>query len=336
MITGNDKLLNGMRRIAKYESKSLVATEYIRIHSKSASATKITSIVMGVKQGRELFESATRTDYMTKPIELYYGMASFIRSMLLLNNSSLAESGIRASHGLKIVGFPTSVSSYDDILDMEIKFESGVFTQWYKESQDAFPLRTNSSEADWYFVYDSDINEQTVTFGQVLSLIPDVWKELTMVDGKERPSFTLDGYKTNTISFNGMASQSQAEACLPGIETGKVTHMNNINWSANLHEMEYFRPQLAQLNEDGFNIGSTLVVPPAGDIRLSPLSAYVISAYVMSMLARYRPSIWGNLWNGGAANEMYPLFSRLMIVMQNWFPYMYAENMEKLGSYENE
>lgn len=335
MITGNDKLLNGMRRIARYESKSLVASEYSRIHRRSANATKVASIVMGVKQGRELFESATRTDYMTKPIELYYGMASFMRSMLLMNNPKLSEGTIKPSHGLKVIGFPTNVVSAQDILNMQIKFESGVFTQWYNEAQELFALRTHSSKADWDFGYEESISGKTVTFGQILSLIPDVWKELSLVDDIDRARLVLDGYATNSISFNGKATQSQAEDCFPGIEAGKVTHMNNRNWSVNLDEMEAFRPQLAQLNEDGFNIGSVLVVPPLGDVRLSPLSAYVVAAYVMSMLARYRPSIWGNLWNGGLANEMYPLFSRLMTVMQDWFSYMYAENMEKLGRREN-
>ena len=106
--------------------------------------------------------------------------------------------------------------------------------------------------------------------------------------------------------------------------------MNNINWTADFSGLPDFDPQLTQLNEDGFEIGSALIVPPIDDIRLSPLAAYYATAYALSMLARYRPSIWGSIWNGGAADEAYPLLTQTMTTIHKWFPYMLGEKLIKL------
>jgi hypothetical protein len=327
-----NRFSNGMRKLRRYESKVLVSSEYLRIHNREANASKVSSIVMSIKQGRELFESSARTDYMTRPIELYYGMSSFSRAMTLMADTSLSESALEQSHGLKLTNLPTAANSSKDVMDIKIEFINGSLTQWYEKAQKTFPLRARSSEPDWQYGYNQeDLAGESITLNELLNLIPDLWSELELVDGKRRVGLAVNAAQSTTISFNSKASKAEVAECFPGIKQSRLTGPNSTNWNIDYGDMVGFEPQLVQLNEDGFNIGSTLIVPPVGSLRLSPLSTYLISAYVMSMLARYRPSIWGAIWNGGAANEMYPLFSRLMDLGEGWFPYMFSQNMYNLN-----
>lgn len=331
-MTG-DKYIEGIRRLRRFESKALVKAQYAKAHDgASISDTKLTSIVMSMRQGRELFESAANTDYTTKPIELYYGIAAYCRAMTLLLNKEVSEDALIQNHGVQFVSLPTRVENAKRLLGIKLGFTDGGFVEWYKKSQDNFWLRVNSSNADWECGYDTDIVSKQISLAELIGLIPDASNELQLLTGKPNPRFMIKSYGDNNVSFDGKASQSQAEACFPGIGKYKITHMNNINWVADTGELSDFVPQFAQLNEDGFEIGSTLIVVPTEGLRLSPLAAYYATAYALSMLARYRPSIWGQIWNGGVADGAYPLLSQVMTTIHKWFPYMLGDNIIKLST----
>jgi hypothetical protein len=322
------KHLDGMRRLQRYESKSLIKTHYANIHNGAGiNSTKTTSISMNMRQGRELFKSAEHTDYTTRPIELYYGTAAYCRAMTLLLDKSSSESSLQQSHGIKLINLPISISNAQDLLTIELEFEKGGFTEWFEKAQDQFPLRVRSSKADWAYSYETDIASKHISLGELLALIPDVAQELELLTNESFPRFSVIDYKDKRISFNGRGVQSQAESCFTNIDTGKVQHINNINWNADFTGLSDFQPQLAQLNEDGFDIGSTVLVRPVS-VALSPLAAYFAAMYTLSMLARYRPSIWGQIWNGGSGNEAYPLFNQLMMITHKWAPLMVSENIE--------
>jgi len=317
-----------MRLLQRYESKTLVEAQYAKIHnSANINATKATSISMNMRQGRELFKSAENTDYSTRPIELYYGIAAYCRAMTLMLNKTASESSLPQSHGIKLVNLPVSLANARELLSIELEFENGGFTDWYKKAQAQFPLRVRSSKADWGYAYNTDISSKRISLGELLTLIPDVSQELTMLTDESFPRFSVNSYKTNKISFDGKGVQSQAESCFPDIQSGKVTHLNNTNWNADFTGLTDFQPQLTQLNEDGFDIGSTVLVKPV-QVSLSPLAAYYVAMYTLSMLARYRPSVWGQIWNGGQGNEAYPLLNQLMIITHKWTPLMVSENLE--------
>lgn len=332
MNMGQEKYIEGIRRLRRYESKTLVKSHYAAIHNgHSLNTSKATSIVMSMKQGRELFESASKTEYMTRPIELYYGISAYCRAMTLLLNSNLSEEGLEQSHGIKFENIPLRVTDAESLLNIKLEFIDGAFTEWYQKSQEYFMLRVNSSEADWKYSYETDIIAKKVSLSELLNLIPEISSEMELLTATHQPRFMVTAYQNSIVSFDGKASQPQAKACFPGIESSRVTHLNNRNWTVDFSNLSDFVPQFAQLNEDGFGIGSTLLVAPPSAVRLSPLAAYFASAYSMSMLARYRPSIWGAIWNGGTADAAYPLLSQLMHTIHKWFPYMLSENLGKLN-----
>lgn len=323
-----NKYQEGMRLLQRYESKDLIKSRYANIHnSASINAAKTTSIAMNMRQGRELLSSAENTDYTTRPIELYYGISAYCRAMSLLLSLTSTESSLPQKHGIKLVNLPVSISNAQNLLEIVLKFESGGFTDWYSKTQDQFPLRVRSSKADWAYSYSTDIVSKEISFGELLTLIPDVSQELMLITGEPFPRLVINHYQSGKVSFDGKAIQSEAEACFPNIASGKVTHLNNVNWNADFSDLTNFQPQLAQLNEDGFDIGSTVIIKPV-TTQLSPLAAYYAAMYALSMLARYRPSIWGQIWNGGAGNEAYPLLSQLMSNTNKWIPYIVSENIE--------
>lgn len=322
------KHLVGMRLLQRYESKSLIKTHYANIHKGAEiKTTKATSISMNMRQGRELFKSAESTDYATRPIELYYGTAAYCRAMTLLLNEESSESSLQQSHGIKLINLPISITNARELLKIELEFGKGGFTEWFTKAQDQFPLRVRSSKADWAYSYETDISSKRISLGELLTLIPDVSQELELLTDELFPRFSVTSYKDKKISFDGRGAQSQAESCFPNIGTSKVQHLNNINWNADFTGLVDFQPQLAQLNEDGFEIGSTVLVRPVS-VALSPLAAYYAAMYTLSMLARYRPSIWGQIWNGGNGNEAYPLFNQLMMIAHKWSPLIVSENIE--------
>lgn len=322
------KHLDGMRLLQRYESKSLIKTHYANIHNGAViNTTKSTSISMNMRQGRELFKSAENTDYTTRPIELYYGTAAYCRAMTLLLNKETSESSLQQSHGIKLISLPTSITNAQELLAIELEFEKGGFTEWFEKAQEQFPLRVRSSKADWSYSYETDITSKRISLGELLTLIPDVSQELELLTNELFPRFSVTNYQDKKVSFDGRGVQSQAESCFPSINTSKIQHLNNINWNVDFSEIADFQPQLAQLNEDGFDIGSTVLVRPVS-VTLSPLAAYYAAMYTLSMLARYRPSIWGQIWNGGNGNEAYPLFNQLMMIAHKWTPLMVSENIE--------
>lgn len=327
-MDGNSRHDEGIKELRRYESRTLVKAEHIRITGRSANTTKATAITMSMRQARELFESAKNTDYSTRPIELYYGIAAYMRSMTMLCKSGVGEAQLENAHGMALRNIPTGVVSADTILNTEIVFQRGVFLQWH-DTQSLFALRVNQAPSNWNYGYEQDLNEKSVTFRQVLGLIPDIWDDLDIAQTTESPrvKFVLGSYQLPMrISFNGLASPGQVGECFPGLSDRYLTGINSRNWNIDFSELDSFLPQLVQQNKDSMGIGSTLVVPPI-NVRLSPLEAYTVAAYVLSMLSRYRPSIWNSIFNGGDANELYPLVSSLMNVINSWFPYMYAENL---------
>lgn len=321
------KHLDGVRKLQRYESKTLIKAQYSKIHSGAGlNTTNATSIAMNMRQGRELFKSAESTDYTTRPIELYYGVAAYSRAMTLLLDKETSESSLKQSHGIKLVDLPLSISSAQDLLNIKLEFSEGGFTEWYAKAQDSFALRVRSSKADWAYSYDTNISSQQISIAELVSLVPDVAQEFNLLTEEPFPRLSVTTYQDKKITFDGKATQTQAEACLPAISRGKLTHLNNINWNADFSGLTGFKPQLAQLNEDGFDIGSTLLIRPV-NVRLSPLAAYYAITYTLSMLARYRPSIWGQVWNGGSGDEIYPLFNQLMTIIHKWTPLMISENI---------
>ena len=325
----SDKYKDAMRSLRRYESKDQIKNDYLlRYGVGSISATKTTSVVMNIKQGRELFESASRSDYMTRPIELYYGMSSYSRAMELIFNRSMSESSLEQAHGIKITNMPVNALDINAILNLEIEFERGGFTQWYRTTQDSFILRTNSSIATWVIGFDEDeLAGKKIKFHELVKLFPDLSSEIHLLMDYDFPSLAVSSYSDMIIGFDGLASLENVKRCFPGLDESNITSINNTNWRVDFTSLGDFAPQFVQQNEDGFSIGTVLIVPPVNGLRLSPLATYMALAYVLSMLARYRPSIWGGIWTGGNANRLYPLLSEFMDLANEWYPYVLSENL---------
>jgi hypothetical protein len=312
MAKGNNRYLEAIRILRQFESKALLEEKYARLHdSRNISAQKLNSIVLSMRQGREFFESAETSDYLTRPIEQYYGISAYSRATTLLLDLHMNEDALEQSHGLSIKAFPKRIEKGESLLSIAVKFGNGVFSQWAEVSQRRFVMRVDSTKPGLTNSYTVPKTGSSLELGQALSLIPEVWNELHQITKKHYVALSLNpagsDFSKNIWAFDGKTSQPVVSECFPVVANDKIQHLNNLNWRVGAEAWPDFEPQLVQQNEDGFNIGSALLVPPVADIRLSPLAVYFVSAYVLSMLARYRPSIWGGIWNLGAGDEAYPL-----------------------------
>jgi hypothetical protein len=61
-MSATAKHLEGMRLLQRYESKTLVKTQYVKIHNNAnINVTKANLISMNMRQGHEPFKSAENT-----------------------------------------------------------------------------------------------------------------------------------------------------------------------------------------------------------------------------------------------------------------------------------
>lgn len=61
-MSATAKHLEGMRLLQRYESKTLVKTQYVKIHNNAnINVTKANSISMNMRQGHEPFKPAENT-----------------------------------------------------------------------------------------------------------------------------------------------------------------------------------------------------------------------------------------------------------------------------------
>ena len=332
------------RILRQYESVSLVRDKYLCRHSlKSVNQDKIQSIVFNMKQARGLFESATNSDYLTRPTEQYYGILAYSRAMMMFLERGLSESALSESHGLKIIpSLPKKISNFRDILNINIKVEGGFFKQWVKQSHAKFAMRADSNVPAFFTSYDESLDDLECSFAALLSLLPDLWSELKQLTGDNyiylKPS--RDQKDRNKINLS-IAGSLDADAltqyiseCFLGIDTARIHKDNERQWVVDLpvEEQNRMNLQLIQSNNDVFNagIGTVLIMPPIGTKSLSPMAAMMMVAYVMSRLARYRPSIWGKIWHVGGVDSAFPLMEQAMDLIQDYFPTLLVDNMDRI------
>ena len=332
------------RAIRRYMSASLVRESYLRRHSlDDVQEEKIRSIVSNIKQAQGLFESARRSDHLTRPIEQYYGILAYTRAMLMFTNSEVRESGLIHSHGLKIAGISGSTDGINSILKAQIKTAGGFFLQWAR-NQSAFVLRSNSNIPNFQADYDGDLSNLSCSFVQLLALLPDIWDELRPITKDSYIGFIIQrdkGASRLSIEAKGdshMATPEYVSGMLGNINVGKIHSTGNNSWQVDVSDCDNDqsdRFQLVQSDSSGFQvmgIGDALFVPQVISKKLNPMAVMMMVAYTMSMLSRYRPSIWGRIWESGNVDAGYPLMEGVMDLIQNQFPLFFISNLEWVSS----
>lgn len=333
MLTAiNPRTREALRTLRQFESKTILAEKYAQAHpNNTPSAAKLKSIAMTMRQGREFFDAAASSDYLTRPIQHYYGIFAYSRAMVMMLDAHATEDSLSQSHGLSVESMPRRIRSATELLNLDIKIIGGAFMEWANVAQSQFALRHNSSKRNGALGYDPPSVDSKVSIEQLLSLIPETWEELRGLTNKQYAHLIYNASDTvldrNVWALDGKASQEDIKACFPPVEASKITNLNEMNWKVDAGDHEEFVPQIVQENEMGFNIGSVLIAPPIYDLRMCPLMPYYVASYAFSMLARYRPSIWGEIWSMGRTDSAYPVLERVMDATQDWYQYMLVENL---------
>ena len=328
-----------LRTLRQYESVSLVEDKYTRRHTtEEANKEKIRSIVFNIKQAKGLFQSAATSDYLTRPVEQYYGILAFCRAMLLFLDPEMDEQAIKSKHGLKFSGLPRQIGSVREILDLKIKVDGGFFEQWARQSHKKVAMRNASNQPKPYEgFYDEDMSGWECDLGSLVSLLPDLRSELEQLTGKSlsylKPDYRGDNIELQVVgSLEGINLPRYISRCFGGIDEAKVKSVGGRKWIIDRHNIaETTLPQFVQLYHDAFGLGmgSILIAPTTGK-KISPMTTMLTIAYAMSMLARYRPSIWGKMWHIGGTDAAFPLMEQAMDLVQNAFPLSVVDNMRRV------
>jgi hypothetical protein len=309
---------NGSRELRAYESVDIIKSRYSIKHGGTLNTTNATAIAMSIRQGRNLLESAIHSDYVDKPVKLYYALTSFMRAEIMYSCRK-SESALVNKHGLELTSLPIKCNNISDLLNIDLNYIGGGYSDWHSGTQHSMQLRQGSSAPTTTISIIASIESRHITLISLLRLMPDIWKELEYITGvhiAKLKHFTYDPEGVSIFEGFGDLSEQQIKSYLLPELHASLKAVDMQKWELSQPSL-VFEPQLIQGNNGPFGLGDITIGDHNDGVRLTTLGIYVSIAYILSMIARYRPSIWGSIWNLGELDAAQPLLSQVMIEIQN-------------------
>lgn len=283
-----------------FESAELVHDFYSGHHESKPAPDLARSIVASFRQGRELFDAASNMDPLARPIVQYYAVASLCRGLTLTLRPQASESQLAASHGLTIRGaWP------NDPADIVLRVTKGVFHD-LTVATGGVVLRHGTSRPGTGIRISPVIPGQQFTFRDLVTLLPVLDVHVRQWLGVAVPRVNVKKVEVDDVagqavwSFSGPGTDRLKDAF--GCPEAKID-------GDQVRAPLDYQPQIAQrIDGNMFGIGDVALVRPIHPtLRLGPIAAYCAVSYVFSMLARYRPSMWLDIWSARTGDRLMPL-----------------------------
>jgi hypothetical protein len=316
---------DSLRWLQRFESADLVHEYYVERHSKTPSATLKRSIVSSFRQGRQLFESSASTESLCRPITQFYAVSAICRGLTLVNKPGMSESALTPGHGLTISDFQTNLL---EMTSMSLKAGNGLLRD-LQQALGSAVYRVNSSGVNWTVPVPPMMPSSQLRFVELARLIPQVGDEVSQWTGEAAPprievetiTDIPESPESLRWTFTGQIDENELKR-LFGSKNAVVDGMSVCAPRTDV-------PQLSQ-SYGSLDIGSVLLRQPLSDeIRLGDLSIYYIVSYTLSMIARYRPSVWMAVWSGGGGDRIMPFADSFMKVAQARFPMLAADFLRR-------
>jgi len=166
------------RDLSYLESRDLATGLFREVHGREPSAARSHSIVAAFGQGRRYFEAADHADLLVRPPLLLYGVIALSRGLtLFLDPETLGPT-------------TTSTEPLRRLPDLRASFGRGTFTDLLAVTRNVERARVVVQPPDesleWSSEGTQDVEGLTITFGDVLSRLPDLAVSYARTFGRRR------------------------------------------------------------------------------------------------------------------------------------------------------
>lgn len=330
--------------LSVFESQDFVRRWYKDRHGRELNAARRREITSCFSQGREYMSSATNAAMSVRPLLLYYGVLSLSRGVILLLDRTKTEASLKASHGLEVVDWRTTLADgIQNVLDLKIRATNGTFCEL------ALASKNRHSTGWWSWpklvvgTYTVELNcprfiedQTTITLDDLisrdhrfLSLYERTTQRSTKVhlseiiayeNGIEVSLFDLGGVTPETIATRfGVPSnvliRSRSESTRLPIPN-YYFHL----LAGDLNELKPVLPVSQYVGNDGMFVLEDF---SNGD-RFSELLRTFLTAYILGMLVRYFPTHWIALLRNENGDTAQPILMAAINAIERDYPELIA------------
>ncbi|MFZ1414510.1 MAG: YaaC family protein [Defluviicoccus sp.] len=326
------------QQLLSLESRDIVATWFKKIHCRDLNARRVKEINASAKQAREFFRNAHAANNTVKPLLTYYGVASLSRALTLLFRRKGGEEGLTRGHGLETIDWSNNLSGelsvgLEALRKLKVRTCAGLFADLVSATKNRMSMHIQSSAVGWRISYDQPKLGDEVIFEQLIQRMPDLTKDHVVLN--TRPMYAninqityseTAGVMIKISSYNVQNFKKYYEDVGYKLqEDGKLTIMTGTS--------QLFRSQTPQFMhayiETMLGIpGLFLIAPfPSGNTYSQICISYIVS-YILGMLARYYPTHWVSLAQGGCGDALWPTLNRAHRCIEETFPELVAEMID--------
>ncbi|GAB4024073.1 YaaC family protein [Spirosoma koreense] len=335
--------------LVSYESVDFLKREFQNLHKKSLKTQKAQEISAHFVQGRNYYESASKSDFLIKPLLLYYGVLALTRGLILFLHPIKQESSLAKSHGLSAKNWAEDFSK-NDWGSLKVDLVNGTFKELISVTANLEPVRialySRSRYVVGWYSNEFDIDKPfTFSFEDILSRIPELKYTFESVTGRKASVFQGKVFieqdygspiKNAYASFyikNNTFADSDSELLTDqfireqlAIDENIASSLTNdsslpyLSWTfvypdIKGFEYKYKIPSMAHSKK-----GDLYFIKPLNNKSLNSISLLFLSSYYCGMLVRYWPTIWRTITTGNINDIYLPLIKNSVQLIEEVYP----------------
>jgi len=319
-------------KLLEFESRDLIERYIQKNHGRKASARQVLEISSNFIQGREYFRNAQNAALTVKPLLQYYGVSALTRGLILASSPTVSEASMKPSHGLDTVNWQQSLAK-KDFGSLVVSVKKGTFSELMQATGNRAYFKHNSSAIDWHIDYNIPPDGFSFTFLDLVQTLPDLeeeyktWKEVKMDTVITSGFQNIDDDKFEFVIYPPRKNEEAIKNLFPESILGNYEYIDN----GSLHTIRtknIYTPQFSQKFFHPLNAGLrqiNLTKPIKYIVHLSPIGQLYTMAFFLGMLSRYFPSVWIGLGRTEKGDAIFPLLSKSIDLIDNYFPSVVCE-----------
>jgi hypothetical protein len=305
--------------LREFESSDLVMEYIKKQHGYNPSKEKVYEITSSFSQGREFFESASKSDISVRPILQYYGVLSLSRGLILVLTKSARENSIKPSHGLAFLGWDKTFEN------ISVKITNGTFLELIQSTENTSYFRSASSGVNWSISYPIPSIGAVISMGRLAYSFPDLDSQIRAWLGFEAPLVRFSAIKTSEnaidIVLDTMIDNESVKSIFP-VDVFDDVKSVIVDGKQHVVIKEDDLPNIAQKWVSCFQtIGDMYIIPPISkDVRLNIVSTQFAVSYILCMISRYYPSVWQKVHRGISNDRIMPFALKILDLISDRYP----------------
>jgi len=314
-------------KLLEFESRDLIERYILERHGRKGSARQVLEISSNFIQGREYFRNAQNAAITVKPLLQYYGVTALTRGLILASSPKVSEASMKPSHGLDTVNWQHNLST-KDFGGLTVTIKKGTFYELMQATSNRAYFKHNTSAIDWHVDYSVPSEGINFTFSELVQTMPDLAEEFETWTKVKMDHLVLSGFNHLEDSqyeylFNKPKDNPNA---IKNIFPERILGPYKIEDDQpliTLKTKDFYLGHFSQKFFHPLNAGLRRIdvtKPIKNVVYLSPVGQLYVMAFFLGMLSRYFPSVWIGLGRTEKGDAIFPLFSKSIDLIDNYFP----------------